>query len=435
MVTSPPTGDLSAYTRQKDRVMTTSEGLRLTLIDNICDPSYPGRSGHSDIIWELSRQLLAAGHSITIVADYSAAPPFCHPRLRLVLFKTHPFDRRNGLGRIVHVCRAFRQAAALPSDLWLTTDAFSAGVTALLSRRVPVVFMTPANIYQRQASGYKLDLSAALFYRWTSYFAARRSAHIIATSHDLERWWRRTGAAADKVSVIPLGIESQAFALPKPLPGAQVRLLYVARFEGDNNPQLLLELAQRLGEQGVSFTLTAVGSGSLLASVKAAAADAGLQAVIHFHGHRNYEDLPALYAEHDIFVFVREAGGPPRVVLQALASGLAVVAFNSSGLEDYLTSGETGFLVRNGSVAELAAQVAELAQRRGLLLQVQQAARHSVAQEFDWSVISARYVALFSRLLGTKRPDPSAPNHPPQQPSPQPLHRNSSQEGNSVHHG
>ena len=390
----------------------TAKRLNITLIDNICDPEKPGRSGHSDIVWEASRCLLGAGHAVTIVADYTTPTPFQHANLRVVTFKARAFDRRNGLGKIVHVLRAFRRARLEPADLLFTTDAFSAGVTSLCSQRTPVVFLTPANIYQRQASGYKLDPMASFCYRLVSYFAARRSAHIIATSRDLKGWWEKTGAAPERVSVIPLGIEAHQFggkgetrrATTEPL-----RLLYVARFEGDNNPQLLVTLAQQLKAHGVPFTLTAVGDGTLLGRVKAEAAEAGLQDVLHFAGYRDYHALPALYAANDVFVFVREAGGPPRVVLQAMASGLAVVAFNSSGLEDYVVSGETGFLVQNGSVAQVAEAVAALSAERELLYEVQTAAQHAVRQSFSWSSVTARYMALFLSLLNAPRDPTQSP--------------------------
>lgn len=382
--------------------------LTITFVDNVCDPSRPGRSGHSDIIWEVSRHLLSAGHRVNIVADYTAPLPFAHKNLQVLGFKARPFDRRNGLGKIVHILRATRRAARVHTDLFFTTDAFSAGVTALLSRRVPVVFLTPANIYQRQASGYKLDPLAEVFYRLVSHYAARRSAHIIATSHDLKGWWRKTGALEEKVSVIPLGTESQLFAVSRRAPERPLRLLYVARFEGDNNPQMLVELAQQLKTRGLAFELNAVGSGTLLEQVKAETARAGLTDVVRFHGHVSYQELPACYADNDVFVFMREAGGPPRVVIQAMASGLAVVAFNSSGLEDYVTPGSTGFLVKNGSVADIARTVVKLDNDRGLLQTVQASASACIQKDFDWRAITDRYLGLFPAVLASPSRTPHA---------------------------
>lgn len=379
-----------------------AEHLYITFIDNVCDPLRPGRSGHSDIIWEVSRHLLDAGHRVRIVADYRAhALPFDHERLKVVTFQAHPFDRRNGLGKVRHVLRAYRRAAALPdTDIFFTTDAFSAGVVSLLSRRVPVVFLTPANIYQRQASTFKLDPIAETFYRVVSHYAARLSAHIIATSNDLKGWWLKTGACAERLSVIPLGIDAQTFAgLPRSPAPATLRLLYVARFEGDNNPGMLVSLARHLRARGVAFELTAVGDGRLLGAVKEEAARAGVGNMIRFQGQVNYEDLPAVYAAHDVFVFMREAGGPPRVVIQAMASGMAVVAFNSSGLEDYVDAGQSGFLVANGYLSELAAVVSCLSADRALLERVQVAAKARVAERFDWRAVTERYLQTLPTVL------------------------------------
>jgi glycosyltransferase involved in cell wall biosynthesis len=376
--------------------------LTITCIDNVCDPSKPGSSGHSDIIWEASEYLLAAGHHVRIVADYGTKDfPYQHENLEVVTFKSNHFYRRNGLGRVLHVRTAFQRVKSYKdTDLFFTTDAFSAGVTARLSKQVPVLFLTPANIYQRQASSYKLDPIASFFYRLVSHDAAKLSRHIIATSRDLKQWWIKTGSKPENISVIPLGANIEAFAkLPSKTAPEKLRLLYIARFEGGNNPQLLVDLALHLKKLQVNFELRAVGAGSLLEGVKKEVSQNGLDNVIRFHGHVPYEDLAAMYGSHDVFVFMREAGGPPRVVLQAMASGLAVVAFNSSGLEDYLETGKSGYLVRNGHIGEIATTVARLEQNREHLASIQTTAKATAIDSFDWRTVTAKYNTILATVV------------------------------------
>ena len=376
--------------------------LTITCIDNVCDPAKPGASGHSDIIWEAGEYLLKAGHRVRIVGDYTTNNfPYGHERLEVVPFKSNPFYRRNGLGRVLHVRTAYKRVQSYKdTDLFFTTDAFSAGVTARLSKQVPVLFLTPANIYQRQASSYKLDPIASFFYRLVSHDAAKLSRHIIATSRDLKQWWIKTGAKSENISVIPLGANIEAFAKlqSKPAP-EKLRLLYVARFEGGNNPQLLVDLALHLKKLQVDFELSAVGAGSLLESVKEDVVKHKLDNVIKFHGYVPYEELPTVYSSHDVFVFMREAGGPPRVVMQAMASGLAVVAFNSSGLEDYLETGKSGYLVRNGHIGEIASTVARLYQNREHLAHIQTHAKARAVDTFDWRSVTAKYNAVLSTVI------------------------------------
>jgi glycosyltransferase involved in cell wall biosynthesis len=376
--------------------------LTITCIDNVCDPAKPGASGHSDIIWEAGEYLLKAGHRVRIVGDYSANNfPYQHENLEVITLKSNPFYRRNGLGRVLHVRTAYgRVKSYKDTDLFFTTDAFSAGVTARLSKRVPVLFLTPANIYQRQASSYKLDPIASFFYRLVSHDAAKFSRHIIATSRDLKQWWIKTGAKPENISVIPLGANIEAFAkLQSKTAPQKLRLLYVARFEGGNNPQLLVDLALHLKKLQVDFELSAVGAGSLLENVKEDVTRHKLDNVIRFYGHVPYEELAAIYEAHDVFVFMREAGGPPRVVLQAMASGLAVVAFNSSGLEDYLETGKSGYLVRNGQIGEIASTVARLEQNREHLASIQTTAKATAMDAFDWRTVTAKYNTILSKVV------------------------------------
>jgi glycosyltransferase involved in cell wall biosynthesis len=85
--------------------------------------------------------------------------------------------------------------------------------------------------------------------------------------------------------------------------------------------------------------------------------------------------------------------------MQAMASGLAVVAFNSSGLEDYLETGKSGYLVRNGHIGEIASTVTRLHQNREHLMNIQTNAKARAVETFDWRSVTAKYNAILSTVL------------------------------------
>jgi glycosyltransferase involved in cell wall biosynthesis len=101
-----------------------------------------------------------------------------------------------------------------------------------------------------------------------------------------------------------------------------------------------------------------VGDGELRPALEAQALRLGLGAQVHFTGWR--DDVPALVALGDLFVLpsLNEPFG--RVLIEAMATGKAVVATAAGGVPEIVVHGETGLLVPPGDPGALAAAVREL---------------------------------------------------------------------------
>ncbi len=119
---------------------------------------------------------------------------------------------------------------------------------------------------------------------------------------------------------------------------------------------------------------------------------------IEFLGYR--DDLPVLLRSVDVLVHpTRYAEGLPRVLLEAAACGLAVVAIDGPGSGEAVIAGRTGVLLNRSSgvadlVAELLLLVADPLERRNL----GRAAREHVIAHHDLRSITARYLALYESL-------------------------------------
>jgi glycosyltransferase involved in cell wall biosynthesis len=140
------------------------------------------------------------------------------------------------------------------------------------------------------------------------------------------------------------------------------RLVPVKRF--DRFLRLLAQLRSRTGFRGKAFI---VGDGPLREQLEALARALGLwPAVVQFRGSA---DLRAAYRESDIFVLTSEHEGTPNVLLEAMATGLAVVASNTGGISDLVQHGHNGLLFEHdeelcGAVSQLLAEL-ELRRRLG----------------------------------------------------------------------
>jgi glycosyltransferase involved in cell wall biosynthesis len=111
------------------------------------------------------------------------------------------------------------------------------------------------------------------------------------------------------------------------------------------------------------------------------------------------DDMPALYASHDIFVLPSLVEGMPLVLLEAMASGLAVVTTESSGMTDLVEDGHDGLLTIPGDATSLVTAMTKLCENPQLRRQMGNAAQEKM-RRFSWTRFAKRHEAVFNRAAG-----------------------------------
>jgi colanic acid/amylovoran biosynthesis glycosyltransferase len=136
-------------------------------------------------------------------------------------------------------------------------------------------------------------------------------------------------------------------------------------------------------------TFTIAGEGSQLAELQTLAAALGLAERVRFAGFLSQEKLRALYAESHLFLHPSELGadgdqeGVPNALLEAMASGLPVVATTHGGLPEAVEHGVSGLLTPERDPAALARSLLTLAGDPGRYARMSAAAAERVAAAFD----------------------------------------------------
>lgn len=179
------------------------------------------------------------------------------------------------------------------------------------------------------------------------------------------------------------------------------RILSTRNFEPLYNVACTLRAFRRIQDGYPDATLTLVGSGSQDAALRRLANELGL-ANVRFVGRVPPRDIHHYYADADIYLQTPNIDNMPSSVLEAFASGCAVVATNAGGVPAILTDGVHGLLVPCGDANSAASAVCRLIGEPRLATRLAGAARES-CEQYRWSTVRAQWVSLYRGMLHADR--------------------------------
>jgi phosphatidylinositol alpha-1,6-mannosyltransferase len=250
-------------------------------------------------------------------------------------------------------------------------------------------------------------IRASRFKRWTAGGLVTGAAVLAANStwtagiaRGLYELLERPDLAA-RVQVVPLGTEPGQFR-----PGLDPRpvrakygldggpwLLTVARLEWHKGIDTVIRAlpAVRAAHPGTRYAIAGVGPRQ--AELERLAGEAGVRHAVEFLGFVPDDELPSLYNAADLYVGASRlhdllAEGFGIALVEASASGVAVVAGRSGGVPDAVRDGETGILVDPEDPAAVAAGITRLLRDEALRRRMGAAGRRAVETYYNWDRVS-----------------------------------------------
>jgi glycosyltransferase involved in cell wall biosynthesis len=166
-------------------------------------------------------------------------------------------------------------------------------------------------------------------------------------------------------------------------PGGGV-VMVVGRLAAEKNLGLAVSAFARMRERDPGLRLVLVGDGPEHAALRRRCPDAVLA------GMRTGEDLARHYASADVFLFPSLTETFGNVTLEAMASGLAVLAFDYAAAREHVRDGDNGLLVPFDDAAAFERRAAELSAASGLVASLGGRAR-ATAEALDWERIHDRF--------------------------------------------
>ncbi len=230
--------------------------------------------------------------------------------------------------------------------------------------------------------------------------AARLSDAIICVSDYDRQLAVRLGVANESLlTCIHNGVPEVASVMRCSGSGSEpVRIVSVARLDKPKDHLLMLDALATISN--LPWVLELIGDGPLTGAAQERALALGLTDRVLFSGLCN--DVPTRLARSDLFVLVSDWEGLPLSILEAMRSGLPVVASDVGGVAESVNDGVTGFLVPRGDKAMLADRLSRLLTDATLRQQMGWAGRRVYEREFAFEMMYQRTQQVYREVLRRK---------------------------------
>lgn len=292
------------------------------------------------------------------------------------------------------ILRLARRLKTLRPDVLHTHNpqAHLHGAWAAKLARVPVVVHTRHG--QNRADRPALAMLSRVATAWTARF--------VAVSEAAARMSReREGVPASKLMVIRNGIDLERFPAPERWPSLpRGRAVTVGRLDPIKDHATMLRAVRLAADRIPGLRLDIVGDGPSRQDLEALRAAFGLDDRVSFHGY--HADVMPFLSGADVFVLSSLSEGISIALLEAMASGLPVIATDAGGNREVILDGRTGHLTPVGSAEALADAIVRLESDPGAIERMGRASRLRIEKEFSLQHVVARYEEIYRLSLAER---------------------------------
>ena len=223
----------------------------------------------------------------------------------------------------------------------------------------------------------------------------RNAAAIVANSRGLKKLAQSFDTAVN-IKVITNGVDTQKYFVPSRSWDPPV-LLTVGRLVNQKGIHVLINGLSEVVD--LPWRLTIVGDGKEKSRLEALSADLHLSDRIHFTGWIHREELLSKYKEANLYIHTSFDEGMSNAVLEAMASGLPVLATDISGNLDVIVNEQTGILIEPGDPNAVGQVLRKLIPDTGQRIKFGALGRERVKYAYTWERIAKEYLELIDWIL------------------------------------
>lgn len=370
----------------------------------------PWIGGPATFIENLCAYLAGTSHHVEVIAPSHTGRPGIERRDGLTIHRlpTVPLPVGHNLRAGIHPSAARAALLAARPDVVQLHHPFpicAAVFRAALRERIPVVAINhtipECSLYGLRRAPLIYPLGILAFGAYLVRFLRRADAIATPTATAA----RLLGAIGlDRpIEVISNGLDTERFrpATDKRVARARLGLpdrpivLYTGRLDAEKDLPTLIRAAAR-ALVGLDAQLVIGGEGTERPRLQRLVAELGLEDRTTFPGYLPAADLPLLYQAADLYCMASAVELQSITTLEALASGLPVVAASAGALPELVHHGENGLLAPPGDVAAFASALAEILTRPERAAAMGRKGR-ARAETHSLGLVAHRHIALLER--------------------------------------
>jgi L-malate glycosyltransferase len=371
----------------------------LTLIYEF--PPIGGGGGRA--AYDICKGLAALGHKVTVLTAHMQGLPFDEFKDGIRVVRISSFRRETfGASFLTMLAYVLAGLWAGLRLIWLdrpdiihTHFAVPSGALAwILSMVTGIPYILTAHLGDVPGG---VPEKTGKWFRWIEPFTDpiwKNAKKVIAVSEHTRQLALQHYSV--DVEVVPNGADVKHLAPSIIKVNKPPRLIFAGRFVPQKNPFAIIQVLSQLKD--LDWTCSMLGDGPLLEDVKREIEKTGMSERFSLPGWVTPDTVLEHFSKSDILFMPSLSEGLPVVGVQALATGLAIVASEIGGFLDLVDSGKNGYLIDVQDIPAFSRALREVISNPKVLLQFREASLEK-SHEFDIQKVVGQYQSILQSVL------------------------------------
>ncbi len=369
---------------------------------------FPAISGMSVYALNLLRELVAAGHGVTMISQYrgdefgkrvyGGGPPPETPGVKTIGLEQKGEQDQGDFEADVDaiVAAIIEEHAKDPFDVIHAQYGYPCGWAAQLAAQQIGI---PTVVSIQGGDGHWVGSCCETHRLAMTRVLDHANAVLIGCESFRDEVVQRLGTDPARFTIVPGAVDTARFT-PSGPPADPETILYHGRVDARKGVLDLLEACRQLTDSNDRYRLLISGIGPTYDETAAQILSLGLEKHVEMTGYIDYDAVPTIYRRASIFASPTYAEGFSNTILEAMASRMAVVSCRSVGVVDCIRDNDNGLLTEPGDPTALAAALRRVLTDAPLRTRLADAALRECRTAYSWQTVGRQIMGIYAAIAG-----------------------------------
>lgn len=373
----------------------------------LTDYFYPHIGGVEKVVYEISKRLVKLGHETVVITLNTNKMASFEILNGVKIYRCRSVNLTGLVGiqlsislpvifKILDICKKEKPDVIHAHNRFFFTTICAATLKRLL--KIPLV--TTFHLGSLTFGKRSLDLALKIYEGTISKWIIKNCDQIIAVSRAVKKHVVNLGASFDKVTVIPNGVDLEAFKpteKSKDSSDGMKNVVFIGRLVFNKGAQYIVEAAPMVIARYPNTKFIIVGDGPMKSYLEKLSKKLGVTHAFKFLG--TVPSIQEIFKQCDIFVRPSLTEGMSLAVLEAMSCGLPVIATKVAGTPEIIINNKTGILIDVKNVQQLADSILRLFSDPELLQSLSRNARLFVEKHYNWDRVTKLTLQVYEKML------------------------------------